>query len=92
MGHGLRVFKYRELCRVLADGGARYKGRGSRTSHHIWTFDVRGEPREFIIPAHNDGDEVPPGYVKRLRKEWGLTAEDGVKDADFIAGRWHGGK
>jgi hypothetical protein len=54
------------------------KGKGS----HTMFFRVRyGGTFSYPIPTHDK--EVKKHYVKGLRERLGLTASDGVPDADF---------
>jgi predicted RNA binding protein YcfA (HicA-like mRNA interferase family) len=78
----LGILKYRELASILRRGGAvlvRQEG-----SHRLWQYAGITE----CIPAHNDGSDVAPVYINRLRTAWSLRAKDGVSDQDFMAGNW----
>lgn len=88
MGGGFPILKYRVLASILRKGGARFLGYGSRTSHRIWAYNVAGRDVQAVIPAHDDGSEVLPAYVRKLRREWHLTEAHGVSDSDFLAGEW----
>lgn len=85
----LPVFKYRQLAKILRSGGADYLGQDGK-NHHVWTYQPVGatQPVTAGIAAHDDGSDVLPVYVNKLRKAWKLRESDGVTDHKFMKGQW----
>jgi hypothetical protein len=85
----LPILKYRQLAKILRDGGAEFLGQDGK-NHHVWAYTPIGADKPITagIAAHSDGADVKPVYVNKLRKAWKLTPKDGVTDRDFLAGNW----
>jgi hypothetical protein len=71
---------YREVERAFTRGGAVLLRTAS--SHFIWSY--RGVP--ICIVVHKNMVKMP--YIKKARKTWHLTSDDGVKDDAFWNGNW----
>jgi predicted RNA binding protein YcfA (HicA-like mRNA interferase family) len=87
-GRQIGVLKYRELRRILERGGAVL--RRQIGSHRIWAYRSAESDTEvsFTIPAHDDGADVRPRYIRLLRIAWKLDPEHGVSDEAFLESRW----
>lgn len=82
MGGRQPLLTYRVLAALCQRGGAEL--RRVSGSHHSWYF----REKMFTIPAHGPGTEIDRVFVRKLRLAWRLMPDDGVSDADFLAGKW----
>lgn len=76
-----RPLKLHDLRRILHRFGVEEDPRRGKGSHTLFFKRRSGGVVSFPIPT--SGGDVPRQYVRALRRRFGLTAEDGVADADF---------
>lgn len=82
MGSGFPILSYRELAAIPRRGGAVYVS--THGSHHKWECNGVAYP----ISAHNEGDDVNPNQIWRMRTAWGIAKASGISDERFLAGDW----
>ncbi|MDP3859024.1 MAG: type II toxin-antitoxin system HicA family toxin [Stagnimonas sp.] len=71
-------YKYREVLRLLKAYDKRFqewRERGKGSHRMIYHPDVLGSPASYPIPAHSDGDEINPVYLKGIVRRFNLPAE-----------------
>lgn len=70
-----KTYSYRELLKALRKHDKRFfekkaQGKGShRTIHHP---DVNGEPRQYTLKCHGEGDDIRNGHLPSIRRRFGL--------------------
>lgn len=78
-----RTLKRRELEKILRRYGVEEYEAGGKGSHTKFVRDVPGRGlMSYPLPMC---DDVLPCYINPLRKQLGLTADDGVSDAEFFS-------
>ena len=71
-------YKYREVLKLLRDHDKRfqeYRERGKGSHRMIYHPDVFGSPASYPIPAHDDGSEINPVYLKGLVRRFNLASD-----------------
>ncbi len=77
-----RVFKQRDLKKLLGEHGCAWAKTGNSGSHHIEIDRIHdGQTLSYRLP---DSDEYFKTYIKALRKSLKLDAKNNVDDYKFM--------
>jgi len=74
----MKVYKFRELVRILRDHDSRFEilqNRGKGSERILYHPDIDGRPQSFPLKCHGEGDTVKKGYYPGIIRRFKLPKD-----------------